>query len=195
MLPEIPEGELTLQQLNNYTKNPLLVRVFHELAWVEDMGSGTRNIMRYAPLYYPNYKVEISNGTQFIFSITYMGLSQENGQMSQETDGNVLRNQGMPQENGQMSQENFIELDDEDFKISLTDNVSSKKNLSKKHKRQQGVMGLIKKNPNITMEEMADVFDVDPRTIHRDIEDLKNVVEHVGPTKGGYWKLINGENN
>ena len=199
MLPEIPEGELTLQQLNNYTKNPLLVRVFHELAWVEDMGSGTRNIMRYAPLYYPNYKVEISNGTQFIFSITYMGLSQENGQMSQETDGNVLRNQEMPQEkvigNRQMSQENFIELDDEDFKISLTDNVYSKKNLSKKRKRQQGVMGLIKKNPNITMEEMADVFDVDPRTIHRDIEDLKNVVEHVGPTKGGYWKLIKGENN
>jgi ATP-dependent DNA helicase RecG len=45
------------------------------------------------------------------------------------------------------------------------------------------------------MEEMADVFDVDPRTIHRDIEDLKNVVEHVGPTKGGYWKLIKGEDN
>ena len=161
--------------------------------------NGRLDYIDHAPLYYPNYKVEISNGTQFIFSITYMGLSQENGQMSQETDGNVLRNQGMPQENAignrQMSQENFIELDDEDFKISLTDNVSSKKNLSKKRKRQQGVMGLIKKNPNITMEEMADVFDVDPRTIHRDIEDLKNVVEHVGPTKGGYWKLIKGENN
>ncbi len=25
LLPEIPKGELTLQQLNNYTKNPLLV--------------------------------------------------------------------------------------------------------------------------------------------------------------------------
>ena len=137
------------------------------------MGSGIRNIMRYAPLYYPNYKVEISNGAQFVFSITYMELSQENGQMSQES---------------------FIELDDEDFKISLTDNVSSKKNLSKKCKRQQGIIGLIKKNPNITMEEMAEVFDVDPRTIHRDIEDLKNVVEHIGPTKGGYWKLIEGEN-
>ena len=66
----------------------------------------------------------------------------------------------------------------------------SKKNLSKKRKRQQGIIGLIKKSPNITMEEMADVFDVDPRTIHRDIEDLKNVVEHVGPTKGGYWIII-----
>ena len=123
-----------------------------------------------------------------------MDLTQENGQMSQETNGDVLRNQEMPQEkaigNRQMSQENFIELDDEELKVSLTDNMSSNKNLSKKRKRQQGIIGLIKKNPNITMEEMAEVFDVDPRTIHRDIEDLKNVVEHIGPTKGGYWIII-----
>ena len=33
---QIPEGELTIHQLSNYTKNPLLVRVFHELHWVED---------------------------------------------------------------------------------------------------------------------------------------------------------------
>ena len=85
LLPEIPEGELTLQELSNYTKNPLLVRVFHELSWVEDMGSGTRNILRYAPLYYPDYKVEIVNGSQFIFSITYM-------EMSVKTEENVSQN-------------------------------------------------------------------------------------------------------
>ena len=58
LLPEIPEGELTIQQLSNYTKNPLLVRVFHELNWAEDLGSGTRNILRYAPLYYPDYMLQ-----------------------------------------------------------------------------------------------------------------------------------------
>lgn len=71
LLPKIPEGELTIQQLSNYTKNPLLVRVFHELHWAEDLGSGTRNILRYAPLYYPGYKIEINSGQQFVFSITY----------------------------------------------------------------------------------------------------------------------------
>ena len=71
LLPEIPEGELTIEQLNNYTKNPLLVCVFHEMSWVEDLGSGIRNILRYAPLYYPDYLIEINNGSQFIFSITY----------------------------------------------------------------------------------------------------------------------------
>lgn len=98
LLPEVPEGELTILQLSNYTKNPLLVRVFHELNWAEDLGSGTRNILRYAPLYYPNYKIEINSGSQFLFSITYQDENvqdgdknvQENvtdrGKMSQTTD-------------------------------------------------------------------------------------------------------------
>lgn len=128
LLPEIPEGELTLQELSNYTKNPLLVRVFHELSWVEDMGSGTRNILRYAPLYYPDYKVEIVNGSQFIFSITYMEMSQEtvenvprNEKMSQETAENVPRN-------GQMSQETISTNDEDDLNISLEKPTDKKEN-------------------------------------------------------------------
>lgn len=194
LLPEVPEGELTLQQLNNYTKNPLLVRVFHELSWVEDMGSGIRNILRYAPLYYPDYKVEINNGSQFIFSITYMGLSQENRQMSEETNEDAPRNRVMSQESPfgtrQKSQEKLIELDDDDLKISLNDIPKTKKTELRKRKRQQGIISLIKQNPKITMEEMADKLDVNARTIHRDVEELKNVIEHVGPTKGGYWVIF-----
>lgn len=170
-----------MQQLNNYTKNPLLVRVFHELAWVEDMGSGTRNILRYAPLYYPNYKVEIDSGSQFIFSITYLEMSPKNEEMSQEKDENVPRNLEMSPKNEKMSQEK--EMDD-DLDISLKDNsLVNKKTIAKRHKRQQGIIGLIKQNPNITMEEMAEKLDVNERTIKRDLEDLKNVVVHIGPTK------------
>ena len=93
ILREIPEGELTIQQLSNYTKNPLLVRVFHELHWAEDLGSGTRNILRYAPIYYPGYKIEINSGQQFVFSITYQ---EENvtvdEKMSSSADENVTIN-------------------------------------------------------------------------------------------------------
>lgn len=56
------------------------------------MGSGTRNILRYAPLYYPDYKVEIVNGSQFIFSITYM-------EMSVKTEENVSQNLEMSVKN------------------------------------------------------------------------------------------------
>ena len=92
LLPEIPEGELTIQQLSNYTKNPLLVRVFHELHWAEDLGSGTRNILRYAPLYYPGYKIEINSGQQFVFSITYQdeNVTVEE-KMSSSVDGKMSK--------------------------------------------------------------------------------------------------------
>ncbi len=123
LLPEIPEGKVKLEQLNNYTKNPLLVKVFHELSWVEDMGSGIINISRYAPLYNSSYNVEILNGSHFIFSITYVEMSLQN-------DGNVLTNQ-----------------------------------------------------------EMSDKLKVNERTIHLDIDKLSSIIEHVGPNKGGYWKV------
>ena len=66
----------SLDELGPYTKNPLIVKVLNELHFVEDLGSGRRNLKRYAPLYYPDYKIEISNGNQFEFSITYDDLSR-----------------------------------------------------------------------------------------------------------------------
>ena len=78
LIPQTPEGEISIRQLGNYTKNPLLVKVFHELDWVEDLGSGTRNILKYAPLYYPDYKIGINNGQQFVFGITYADAEAEN---------------------------------------------------------------------------------------------------------------------
>lgn len=197
LLPEIPEGELTLQQLNNYTKNPLLVRVFHELSWVEDMGSGTRNILRYAPLYYPQYKVEINNGSQFIFSITYLGMSAENEEMSAEMVDNVSRNQQMSPETVdnvttslEMSPQEQTVLKVDELNISLKDKSSDKKSIQKKWKRQQGIIGLIKQNPHITVEAMAEKLDAHERTIHRDLEELKGIIEHVGPTKSGHWVIL-----
>lgn len=56
---------------NYYTKNPLIVRVFRALGWVEDLGSGTRKIRMYAPLYSKDSKIEIIDNSEFVFSITY----------------------------------------------------------------------------------------------------------------------------
>ncbi len=163
----IPEGKLTPEELGNYTKNPLLARVFRELNYIEEMGTGIRNILRYAPIYYPDYKVEINNGFQFEFSITYMDTPQ--GYFLKESPSTVS-----PKGNG-------IEK-----KISPLE----KKSQQKKRRRQQGIVGLIHKNPKITIEELAEKLDVNERTIRRDIEELKFVIKHVGPTKGGNWEIL-----
>ena len=174
LLPEIPEGRLKLEQLGNYTKNPLLVKVFHELSWVEDMGSGIRNIMRYAPLYFPEYEVEIFNGSHFIFSITYI-------KMSHETEENVLKKM-------EISHENEEDLQTEELNISLDYEVS-KEERKTRYKRHRHIIKLIHNNPKITIEEMSVLMNVNERTIRRDIADLRDVIEHVGSKKGGSWRI------
>lgn len=64
-------GLITIDELENYTKNPLLFKVFRELGWGEELGSGSRNIKKFAPFYYDKSVIEIINQDHFLFSITY----------------------------------------------------------------------------------------------------------------------------
>ena len=212
LLPEIPEGELTIQQLSNYTKNPLLVRVFHELHWAEDLGSGTRNILRYAPLYYPGYKIEINSGQQFVFSITYqdenvtvskkmspsMGENvTETVKMSQTDVPNEMKLSPSSDENvtktvkmSQTGLEKVPELTDEELALPLEpyERLSVKE---KKNRRRQAIVSLMAQNSHITSEEIAEKLDTHERTIKRDIKALKEngVIEHIGGDFGGEWRV------
>ena len=89
LIPTAKEGSVTLNELGNYTKNPLLVKVFREMDWVEDLGSGTRNILKYAPLYYNDYKIEVDNGQHFSFSITYAKDGESNGGINGGINGTL----------------------------------------------------------------------------------------------------------
>ncbi|MDR1895691.1 MAG: putative DNA binding domain-containing protein, partial [Prevotellaceae bacterium] len=46
-----PAGKATatLNELETYTKNPMIAKIFRELGYVEELGSGRINIQRYAP--------------------------------------------------------------------------------------------------------------------------------------------------
>lgn len=102
--------------------------------------------------------------------------------MSPKIETNVLKTE-------EMSQENDIELSEEDLQVPLLALELNKRERYKKNKRQQGIVGLIRRNSKITIEELAEKLDVNERTIHRDMEELKRIVEHVGPSKGGYWRI------
>lgn len=97
IVPEIGEGVMSIDDIGVYTKNPLLVRILSQLSWVEDLGSGKRNIKKFAPLYYSNYKIEINSSQQFVFSITYQDdieravAGQVAGQVTGQVTGQVMR--------------------------------------------------------------------------------------------------------
>lgn len=64
-------GDVTIDNWESHTKNPLITKVFREMKWVEELGSGKKNIKKYAPLYYDDYRIEIQNNEKFVFTITY----------------------------------------------------------------------------------------------------------------------------
>jgi ATP-dependent DNA helicase RecG len=73
-----PSGQnpVTLDNLETHPKNPMIARVFKELGWVEELGSGRKNIRKYAPYYYGNHKIDIENAERFVFSITYRNADE-----------------------------------------------------------------------------------------------------------------------
>jgi ATP-dependent DNA helicase RecG len=68
----ICDRRTSLNSLEVQTRNPLITNVFQAMGWIEERGSGKKNIRKYAPFYDKSFEIEsnIQEGT-FIFSITY----------------------------------------------------------------------------------------------------------------------------
>ena len=135
----------------------------------------------------PENKINVTRNDEMSPEIETNVLRNE--EMSPKIETNVLRNEEMSLKTEEMSQENDIELSEEDLQVPLLAPELNKRERHKKNKRQQGIVGLIRRNSKITIEELAEKLDVNERTIRRDMEELKRIVEHVGPTKGGYWRI------
>ncbi len=82
------------------------------------------------------------------------------------------------------------------FKQMLNDTKDVTKDVIKdvtKENREDIIIHLIQKKPEITILEMANWFKTNPRTILREIEKLKsqNKICRKGGRKNGHWELTN----
>ncbi|QIW62064.1 ATP-binding protein [Mycoplasmopsis gallinacea] len=61
----------------------------------------------------------------------------------------------------------------------------------KKLERSEKIIFLMKENPRITIDEMAEILEVSPRTIRREIYilRLKDKIEYIRSGKTGYWVI------
>ncbi|MDR2388517.1 MAG: putative DNA binding domain-containing protein [Tannerellaceae bacterium] len=68
----IYDGSTSLNALEVQTRNPLITDVFQAMGWIEERGSGKKNICRYAPFYDKSFEIELNIQEEtFAFSITY----------------------------------------------------------------------------------------------------------------------------
>ena len=59
-------------------------------------------------------------------------------------------------------------------------------------KSTQKIIELIKDNPQITTQEMAEAIGIIRRTVAKHIKSLqeKGIIKRVGPDKGGHWEVV-----
>ena len=148
-----------------------------------------RNILRYAPLYYSDYKIEINSGQQFLFSITYADTPAD-GQMSKEkpsVHGQMSKDDINVQ--GEMSKGNVQELSDEELSLKP---YESKRSKDKKKRRIQAIMSMIANDSHVSLEAMASQLDMSIKTIWRDTTELKEqgVIERIGDDFNGEWIIV-----
>ena len=49
---------------------------------------------------------------------------------------------------------------------------------------------MIKENPTISLNKIAEKLSIGTTTLDREIKKLNNIVKRVGPRNGGYWEVI-----
>ena len=86
----------------------------------------------------------------------------------------------------------------DDGKMPKTDNenVQDSKEMSKREKRYQAIISLILKDSHVSLETMAETLAVNPKTIWRDLTDLRKngIIERSGGDYGGEWVVISIRN-
>ena len=78
------------------------------------------------------------------------------------------------------------------FKVIADEAVDNINAINVPENRLDAIICVMKNNTRISMLELSKQFNVNQKTIKRDIQTLKTkgLIERVGPDKGGYWKVV-----
>ena len=71
--------------------------------------------------------------------------------------------------------------------VTQSDTKNDTKN--KRTVRQEEIIKLVAENPTISIATLALRLKVSKPTIMREMFSLSDVLEHIGPTNGGYWRI------
>lgn len=73
--------------------------------------------------------------------------------------------------------------------------TSQKTSQKTPQKTSQKIIEMIRENPQVTTQELADIIGIHRRNIARNMKKLQDlgIIRHVGPDKGGHWEVIENE--
>ena len=209
VLPEDWTTETLLGKHTSEPYNPLVAKVFYRAGDIETWGRGMEKVIDAckendfpSPVAYTqgsglwvvfNYSDAYVNKLSAIDRGEKIWFDPENGMGSGTVNGthetingtvktvvsqNVSQNEGFASQNETINGTN--ETVNETIKQNVSQNVSQK--LSDR------ILNMMRSNPNVTKNTMAEALGVNRRTIQREIQKLSNV-HYWGSSKLGHWVI------
>ena len=161
--------ELTPDNFTPDSKNPIIASFFSTVGLADELGSGTRNLFKFVPLYSGKLPRMVEDD---IFRIEVPLDDTYSADMD-------LHPVGTPSaaENKDLKSEDTIEF-------------SENHNLSE---TQQNIVRLIRENPKITISEIANALEISTRAVDKHVKELKEkgILSRVGSKKDGKWSIRN----
>ena len=77
-----------------------------------------------------------------------------------------------------------------DIVVLNTSESSPKSSPKKRSKTSLEIEKLLRKNPELTTEQIAGRLGITKRAVLKNLEKMKNILVHEGPSNGGFWKLV-----
>ena len=159
-------GEITPENFEPNPKNPIIASFFRNIGLADKLGSGVRNIFKYAKHY--------QGGHPHFFEQDVFRTSVE------FTDATIkVANATMKVANATMKVANAT-ISDTDATINATINEEDLQ-----------MLRLIQAKPDITYTELSEQLDLHRATVARRIKSLaeKRVISRVGARKTGVWEI------
>lgn len=150
---------------NDFTpdpKNPIIARFFVNIGWADKLGSGVRNLYKYAKIYSGGVP-ELIEGDVFKTTVPLKGI----GAVGFTGDG-ISDDRAIP---------------------NIIPNIIP--NAITNNETRQKIISLVKETPSITAKVMADELGIAERNVKTHIKALKDagVLIRVGGTRG-HWEIV-----
>ena len=157
-------GAINVSNFTPYPKNPVIASVFKQIGWAEELGSGVKNIVKYAKIY--------------------------SRRAPRLLDGDVFETTVFTGPGSGRSSIGFVNNIPND---TANDTVNETVNISfKPSKVDWRVLKCIEENPLINVAGLMNVTGKSRSTILRSLRRLKdgNLIERTGSDKAGQWKVL-----
>lgn len=175
------------EKITSKRRNPVIAEVFSQLRYMEKRGSGLRKIQdatALLPSYKPDRKPIFESSREFF----YTTIPNVNYGMT-DADFEKLSRKIHP-ENEEFTQR--IHPEKENFTQRIHPEEEAKTSRKKIGKTAQAIIDAIVADPKITRKGLAELIGKSEDTVKYHLASLqeRQIIVHVGPDYGGYWKVL-----